>query len=1225
MVVKVQRVLLRGMTCVLSVLLLLVLFGTNAFAADEHEAVDVTDAEGFVAALGGEDKATYEIEDDVCTITLTDDVELNLTLRVSAGSYVIKGSSTISRAEGYTYVLLDVQKGASVELTDSVVIDGGAVWTKDDMPSDSAVGASNQGVEAEASLVDVHGGTLIVSGSATLRNNDRYAAIWSDQGTVEVTGGTICGNSTTKNWETYGAAVHGYSSSNILITGGVFSGNAGAAAVMSYSPAVSGGTFSGNTGAVRGVSNVKLSGSPSFATDDDWVGPSIYLGGALGKSVTVPLNPVGGKLGDLVLSGDTGLVEGFAGSIYLVGADDMIVNGEGKLDTATTSLISDGTELAAALGSDASASSFDEATGTYTITLSGDCARSQRLIIDSGSYVIAGTGTISRAGGYDGVLFDISSGTSVELSGSVVVDGGARWTIDGAPVDTAVGSQNEGLRATMSLVDVHGGAFSISESAALCNNDSLAAIYCENGRVEVTGGSISGNSTVASTERYGSAIHCAGSSAKALISGGSLSGNAGPAAVLGPVVTITGGSFSGNDGAVLCTSNAQGIELSGSPSFATDADWVGPTATIAGAFGKSVTVPLDAGTHVLGDQVLFGDENLVKGYATCFALVGANAGLVVNEEGRIDSPEGGMITDGKALAEKLGGEGVATSTQDPSTGTFTITLSGDSSCSQPIFLKSGSYVLAGEGTISRAAGYTASLIRVAEGASLEIGGSVVLDGGAVWEKDSARVDTAVGSVNTGATATGALVDCAGAFCLSGSAELRNNDRPNDDGGALDATGPIVIKGGRIYANRAYNDAAASFNSTFEMSDGEIFGNLCTLSSGSIAVIHGWDNAKSDVLISGGKVHDNDPRHSAIMARTVTISGGEFANCQDGVIWWGENCQAVTIAGGTFSGNSRVYGTDETYPHTFELSGAPVLVTDTDTFNGPARLTGALTGDSPIRIRLASYDLGRVIASGTDSYDVTASDAAKFVLGTNAPADRYVHFDPDAKQVVIADQPDDPIEPVDPCAAGHTMQDFVVPATLDADGCHGQKCSVCGSEVRGDTISRPSTFSLAASSYTFDGTTHKPAVTVRDAAGKTIDPAHYSVAYTNNVNAGTAHAKVTFDGRLYTGAKDLTFTINKAANPLKASGRTVKVKRASLANKAQTVKAKKAFKVKGAKGKVTYKKVKGNKKITVSSTGKVKVKKGLKKGTYKLKVKVTAAGNANYGKATKTVKVTVKVK
>ena len=38
-----------------------------------------------------------------------------------------------------------------------------------------------------------------------------------------------------------------------------------------------------------------------------------------------------------------------------------------------------------------------------------------------------------------------------------------------------------------------------------------------------------------------------------------------------------------------------------------------------------------------------------------------------------------------------------------------------------------------------------------------------------------------------------------------------------------------------------------------------------------------------------------------------------------------------------------------------------------------------------------------------------------------------------------------------------------------------------------------------------------------------------------------------------------------------------------------------------------------------------IKKGLKKGTYKLRIKVTAAGNSKYKPATKTVTVKLKIK
>ena len=63
-----------------------------------------------------------------------------------------------------------------------------------------------------------------------------------------------------------------------------------------------------------------------------------------------------------------------------------------------------------------------------------------------------------------------------------------------------------------------------------------------------------------------------------------------------------------------------------------------------------------------------------------------------------------------------------------------------------------------------------------------------------------------------------------------------------------------------------------------------------------------------------------------------------------------------------------------------------------------------------------------------------------------------------------------------------------------------------------------------------------------------------------------------------------------------------------------------------KGKVTYAKVSGNSKISINSaTGRVTAKKGLRKGTYSVKVKATAAGDNNYNMIAKTVTFKVKVK
>lgn len=60
-------------------------------------------------------------------------------------------------------------------------------------------------------------------------------------------------------------------------------------------------------------------------------------------------------------------------------------------------------------------------------------------------------------------------------------------------------------------------------------------------------------------------------------------------------------------------------------------------------------------------------------------------------------------------------------------------------------------------------------------------------------------------------------------------------------------------------------------------------------------------------------------------------------------------------------------------------------------------------------------------------------------------------------------------------------------------------------------------------------------------------------------------------------------------------------------------------------KLTYKKISGNKKITISKNGKVTVKKGLKKKTYKVKVRITAPSTDTYRSESVTKTIVIKVK
>ena len=111
--------------------------------------------------------------------------------------------------------------------------------------------------------------------------------------------------------------------------------------------------------------------------------------------------------------------------------------------------------------------------------------------------------------------------------------------------------------------------------------------------------------------------------------------------------------------------------------------------------------------------------------------------------------------------------------------------------------------------------------------------------------------------------------------------------------------------------------------------------------------------------------------------------------------------------------------------------------------------------------------------------------------------------------------------------------------------------------------------------------------------------------------------------------DPSAQIKKVANTMKVTVKAKTLKAKKLKKKKQTVKA---ITVKNAQGKVTYKIVKKGttskiyKKVKINKKGVITFKKGkYAKKTYKIKVKITAAGTSGYNKKTVTKTVKVKVK
>lgn len=155
----------------------------------------------------------------------------------------------------------------------------------------------------------------------------------------------------------------------------------------------------------------------------------------------------------------------------------------------------------------------------------------------------------------------------------------------------------------------------------------------------------------------------------------------------------------------------------------------------------------------------------------------------------------------------------------------------------------------------------------------------------------------------------------------------------------------------------------------------------------------------------------------------------------------------------------------------------------------------------------------------------------------------------------------------------------------------------------------SNVSLGYTSVVYTGAAKQPKVKIVDELGNTINPQYYEVFYGNNVNAGTGKIIIMMKAP-YSGMITKTFTITKAT-PKVTTSKTYK---------ASSLK-KKAYSAKMVKGGSKVVKVSGSSKLTVTKTGYVKVKKGTKKGTYKIKVKVYSS--ANYKAVTKTITIKVK--
>ena len=367
--------------------------------------------------------------------------------------------------------------------------------------------------------------------------------------------------------------------------------------------------------------------------------------------------------------------------------------------------------------------------------------------------------------------------------------------------------------------------------------------------------------------------------------------------------------------------------------------------------------------------------------------------------------------------------------------------------------------------------------------------------------------------------------------------------------------------------------------------------------------------------------------------TVTTSGGSSAPIRTdrGGGW-------VNVNGGTYTSNGQgspaIYSTADV-----KVSGAKLIsnssegaviegtgsisLTNTDltatnsTLNGNARfydtvmIYQSMSGDASSGQSSFSMTGGSITSNKGHTFHVTNTNALISLSG-----------------VSIQNSSDDVLLSV--CADGWSGGSNI--ATLNAEN-----QTLSGTVLVGSDSAL--TMNLTGSS-TFTGATSG---SISDASGNTVSTSIGTVDMTLGSGSTwvlTADSYVTslsgsgtvdynghtlyVNGTAYTASNPYGSALK--ANTLKAGGKKLTLRYSKLKKKNISIKASSAYKLSGAKGTVSYKKLSGNSKIKVNTkTGKITVKKGLRKGTYKVKVRIKAAGTSRYkaGSKTVTVKITVK--
>ena len=451
---------------------------------------------------------------------------------------------------------------------------------------------------------------------------------------------------------------------------------------------------------------------------------------------------------------------------------------------------------------------------------------------------------------------------------------------------------------------------------------------------------------------------------------------------------------------------------------------------------------------------------------------------------------GGCITGGRTKDNSVGG-GVYVSS-----GNFTMnggTIVGNDaygSFGGGVHVNSGNFTMTG-GTIAGSARSNGG------GVSLRRSTTFKMTGGTITGNNAGENDG--GGVSLGGSTT---------FTMEGGTITRNTARKG--GGVFVYPGStFIMKGGTIeYNETSYtndsgggvyvNGGQSGSYARFTLENGTITGNSASGSGGGVYI----NGTGAEFTMQGGTITDNSAvgsgggvngsNNSRFYMQGGTITGNSAVGNGGGVT--NSNNSSIDMQGGTITGNNAGGSGGGVYVgSTFTMGGAVIIdgnVKD-GTENGGVYTGGtendvylpsekAITVNGPmgenasIGVMMESTASGGTIATGS-GYTLTADDAGKFRLENGAPY--LARFD-------------------------------------------GGKLSIGQNKLLTDEMVED----IPAQTYT--GNEIKPVPTVMDDSATLRQGTDFTVAWSENVNAGTATATLTGSGD-YAGTVQKTFTIEKA--------------------------------------------------------------------------------------------------